>query len=289
MPVLPNTLGAEQVRLMPFIQNDMRAHTHDYLELVYIVRGQIRHTVNGTESTVAKGDFFIIDYDTPHSYTAIQDSSCQLINCLFLPSLIDPVLKNCRSFETLINNHLIHFSNNILKTNPANYVFHDDDGRISALFEALVEEYENKPYGYIELIRSKLIELLILTMRKIIREERTDYTDKTISQMLAYIHGHYDQDITLTQISRSLNYSLPYLSQKFKQTMGIPFIAYLQKVRIERSCWLLLNTSKPVSEIAALVGYRDLNFFHMIFKKCLDATPGEFRRAYQNRPAAGPV
>ena len=268
---------------MTLLQGNTGIHAHDYLEFVYITEGKILHTVNGLKNTVYKGDFFIIDYDTHHSYTKLGNNDCHLINCLFLPSLIDPTLKNCKSFETLINNHLIHFNNNVLKTKPANYVFHDDDGSIGIMFQTLVEEYAQKTYGYIELIRSKLIEILILTMRKIIKEETTGCMDKTISYILDYVNAHYAQDITLTSLSHALNYSLPYLSLKFKKVMGLPFSEYLQKIRIEHSCYLLLNTDKKINEIAELVGYDDINFFHTIFKKLLASTPREFRRAYQNK------
>ena len=283
MSIYPNTLNPEQVQLMTLLQENVTPHAHDYLELVYITQGEIIHTVNESENVVRQGDFFIIDYHTHHSYTTLPDNSCHLTNCLFLPSLIDPTLKDCKSFETLINNHLIHFNNNILKTNPANYVFHDDDGRIGTLFKTLVHEYTKKTYGYIEMIRSKLIEILILTMRKIIKEEAAACMDETISQVLSYIDAHYAQEITLTSLSRTLNYSLPYLSLKFKRAMGLPFSEYLQKIRIEQSCRLLLNTNKSIHEIAELVGYHDINFYYTVFKRLLAATPREFRKLYQNR------
>ena len=56
------------------------------------------------------------------------------------------------------------------------------------------------------------------------------------------------------------------------------FRAYLQKMRIEKSCELLRKSDLPVSEIAETVGYSDMKFFNSIFKKTLHMTPGEYRK-----------
>ena len=192
----------EQVMLMQLQQETLTAHSHNYLELVYIVQGEAIHTINGMQTTVREGDFFIIDYNTEHGYIVENETNLFLINCLFVPTLIDVTLKSCRSFETLLNNRLIHFNNSILRTNPANYIFHDEDGTILSLFNTMLQEYAQKQHGYIELIRCKLIELLILTMRKITDEEAVLCSDATISKITSLIEQRYAEDITLTMTPR---------------------------------------------------------------------------------------
>lgn len=274
-------LANEQIMLMQLRQESLTAHVHAYLELVYITQGEALHTINGIQSTVRQGDFFIIDYNTAHGYTVLPGTELHLINCLFVPALIDATLKDCQSFETLLNNHLIHFNNSILRTNPANYIFHDDDGLILALFHTMVQEYAQKRHGYIELLRCKLIELLILTMRKITDEEAVLCSDATIAKIIALIERRYAEDITLTDCSVQFNYSLPHLSQKFKKETGSSFRAFLQKTRIEKSCNLLLNTDNSISAIAEAVGYSDIKTFHSVFKKMLAMPPNAFRNKFK--------
>ena len=271
----------EQVMLMQLQQETLTAHSHNYLELVYIVQGEAIHTINGMQTTVREGDFFIIDYNTEHGYIVENETNLFLINCLFVPTLIDVTLKSCRSFETLLNNRLIHFNNSILRTNPANYIFHDEDGTILSLFNTMLQEYAQKQHGYIELIRCKLIELLILTMRKITDEEAVLCSDATISKITSLIEQRYAEDITLTMFSAQFNYSLPHLSQKFKKETGVSFREFLQKTRIEKSCNLLLNTNDSISAIAEQVGYSDMKTFHSVFKKILATTPNTFRSNFK--------
>ena len=79
-----------------------------------------------------------------------------------------------------------------------------------------------------------------------------------------------------------LNYSVPYLSKNIKTETGENFVNHLQKVRLEHSCRLLANTDKSVYEIMCSVGYRDVKFFNLLFKKNFSATPSEYRKRLKN-------
>lgn len=58
---------------------------------------------------VKAGDYFIIDYGSRHSYRECRDFT--LINCLFLPEMIDDTLADCRSFEEVLRVSLIRYYN----------------------------------------------------------------------------------------------------------------------------------------------------------------------------------
>jgi two-component system response regulator YesN len=143
----------------------------------------------------------------------------------------------------------------------------------------MLREFEEKAPGYMQVIRSKIIELLIVTMRKIYFTN-TDDTENNIDTMLKYISTEYMNDLTLGDICKKFNYSFAYLSAKFKNEVGINFTQYLQKIRIEQSMRLLANTNKTIIEIAQEVGYNDVKAFYMIFKRIANTTPAKFRRSY---------
>ena len=88
--------------------------------------------------------------------------------------------------------------------------------------------------------------------------------------------------ITLTEISKNLNYSVPYLSKLFREKYGETFESYLQRTRVGEGCRLLANTDKKVIEIAECVGYGDLKFFSEVFKKYMRVSPREYRRLYRS-------
>ena len=60
--------------------------------------------------------------------------------------------------------------------------------------------------------------------------------------------------------------------------MGQNFNSYVDQVRIEHSKELLLTTDLKVYTIAEKVGYRNVDYFHIKFKKNTGKSPAEFRR-----------
>ena len=104
--------------------------------------------------------------------------------------------------------------------------------------------------------------------------------DGNMDPIIEYISTEYMTDITLKDICRRFNYSLSYMSMKFKKTLGMTYIQYLQKTRVEQSMRLLVSTDMPVDEIARLVGYCDLKAFYTVFKRFANTTPAKFRKNY---------
>lgn len=258
---------------------ERESHTHEFLELAYVRRGSAIHSWNQTETRIREGDYFVIDYESRHSYRALTEEF-ELINCLFMPELIDPALKNCRSFQTVVSSYQIHFRDGLFTANPSASTFRDDSGAVRTLLTAMLEEYSGQAPGFLQIIRSKLIELLVITMRKICLDQRTDTVDRDIDRLVRYISTEYAGDIRLKEICREFNYSFSYMSMKFKKTLGLTYMEFLQKTRVEQSMRLLAGTDKPVEEIARAVGYRDIKSFYTAFKRFAGTTPAKFRQNY---------
>jgi two-component system response regulator YesN len=97
-----------------------------------------------------------------------------------------------------------------------------------------------------------------------------------------YIDHNYPENITLENIAPLFGYNSSYLGKIFSKRMGVNFNTYLDGIRIEHSKQLLLADKTQVYKIAELVGYRNVDYFHIKFKKNTGITPAEFRR--QNKP-----
>lgn len=269
----------ENIKIMVCDSMSSQPHTHDFLELAYVTKGSAVHFVGSKKMIISKGDYFIIDYYGVHSYYSMDNKPFQIINCLFRPELIDKSMKYCRSFHTLLNHYLIKMNAANLSINPSNSLFHDFDGKIYNYLKSLLKEYAEKQAGFNEIMRCTLIELIISTMRTI---KKTDTDGDNITKFIAsYIKENYMKKITLTEIAKELQYSVPYLSNKFKSDFGIGFCDYLEKLRIDEACRLLSNTNRTVGDISESVGYIDTDFFYSVFKKLTGKTPGQFRRMYK--------
>lgn len=248
-------------------------HTHEFLELVYVLSGTARHVLNDSEEQlISEGDFLIIDYNTTHSYKS-DDDSFAVINCIFMPSLIDSSLSYCKDFHTLLNHYLIQLNDKYSQINIADRIFHDNDGKILNILNQMLEEYRNPSLAGREMLRIKMIEILIITARNLPMCEKTD----TVSEIISKIHKSYNKNLTLSSMAEEVNYSLPYISKIFKERTGVTFSKYLQKVRINEACRLLANTNEKIWSISKLVGYEDVDFFCKTFKKITGTSPNTFR------------
>lgn len=83
--------------------------------------------------------------------------------------------------------------------------------------------------------------------------------------VLRYLEKHYMEEITLTQMARSCHYSTSYFSTLFKAQTGETFVSYLNRLRLEKACELLLTTNGKNADIAQQVGFSDPKYFNRLF------------------------
>ncbi len=268
----------EKIKMTVATSEKTNPHYHSFLELAYVAEGSALHFCDGRIEKITKGDYFIIDYNVSHGYLSFPgEGELMIVNCLFLPPFIDKTLGDYLPFNNVLSNYLIRFGDKSPVSRIGDFIFHDDDGHIRAILDKMLEEYYCKKSGYLEILRCNLIEMIIHTMRKADTSDRETCGD-SISQIKKYVDENYMRQITLTSISHDLNFSLPYLCKKFKSETGLLFSEYLQKVRVEQGCRLLANTDKKIIDIAQLVGYDDIKFFGLVFKKHMNMSPGAYRK-----------
>lgn len=274
----------EKLAVMTIEQEDIGMHAHDYFELTYIMSGTAKHTLNGVEGELKAGDYFFVDYGSQHCYENCKNVT--LINCMFAPELIDSSMAGCRSFEEVLRFCLIRYYKRYFGQGLSDHIMHDEDGRVLKLLEGIITEYESKEMGYMQVFRCQLIEIMILTLRKITKEEgsskKAEVKSTAILQMIQYMEANYRDRAVLTHFCEEHYFSPQYISSRFKKENGITVLAYLQKIRIQRSCELLSGSDITVREVAYEVGYEDVQFFSQIFRKSLHMTPGDYRKISQS-------
>ena len=254
------------------------SHCHLFFEMVYVTEGKAYHTLDGVRTLIKKGDYFIIDYNSYHHYDLIEGQPFRIINCLFRPEFIDYGLKDCRKFSSLLNHYLLRTNFTSLSYNPTQIILRDNDGEIAFLMNNIVKEFTDELSGNLELIRCMLIQMLILSMRKIAKKESYKTANKEITYMLEYIDKHYSENLSLSFFSEQFSYSPTYLSMKFKSEVGMNFTEALQRARLKQALFLISTTNKTIPEIAETIGYNDTKFFSNIFKKYTGMTPREFKK-----------
>lgn len=99
-----------------------------------------------------------------------------------------------------------------------------------------------------------------------------------IERVIAYIHDHYDQDISLQQCADAIGLNTFQVSRMFKKHTGCNFVDYVITYRIEKAKDMLLHTDMRIQDIAAKLRYTSVQNFIRTFKKTTGTTPGQYRK-----------
>ena len=100
-----------------------------------------------------------------------------------------------------------------------------------------------------------------------------------IFKSIAYLNKNYMCHVTLEQVAEHVALSPAYFSSVFKKEMQVNFSDYLNKIRIENSKKLLLDSNIKLVEISYLVGFESQSYFTKVFKKSEGITPKQYRQA----------
>jgi two-component system response regulator YesN len=107
---------------------------------------------------------------------------------------------------------------------------------------------------------------------------RLDLQDKGIvRQVYNFILKNIDNNISLAMVADQLYMNKTYISESFKQKVGISFTEFVTIVKMERAKVLILIDDLKTYEIAEKLGYKDAEYFSKVFKKVVGLTPTEFR------------
>lgn len=100
-----------------------------------------------------------------------------------------------------------------------------------------------------------------------------------IRKTVRFIRTRYAERLTLETVSAEAALSPSYFSRVFKDEIGMSFVEYLSRVRIERSKVLLRDRRIPLVEVAAMAGFTDQSYFTKVFRRLTGVSPGRFRES----------
>ncbi|WP_057305835.1 MULTISPECIES: helix-turn-helix domain-containing protein [unclassified Paenibacillus] len=109
-------------------------------------------------------------------------------------------------------------------------------------------------------------------------QEQDNKNNKTVEKVVAYIHTHYQTDLSIEMIAIGVGLNSSYLSRIFKQHKSQTILEYLTLKRMEESKNLLMDTNMNLNDISMAVGYNNVNSYIRFFKKIEGITPGEYRK-----------
>jgi AraC-like DNA-binding protein len=102
-------------------------------------------------------------------------------------------------------------------------------------------------------------------------------TSDMVKQAVFYIEQHFDQPLNRSDVADAIAVSENYLSQIFRQEMGVSLWDYLNRLRINHARHLLQSSALSITGVAAAVGIFDPAYFSRIFHKQVGLSPSAYR------------
>ena len=144
--------------------------------------------------------------------------------------------------------------------------------------EGSTHETELKKCENAQQILEKIQRIFHVLISKLVQV--AEETDNSIAdEMIAFVHDHYDRDISLTDLAEQFNFSPGYISILFKNYVGENYKDYLNLYRVNKAKEIYNSNHRlTVNEIGERVGFNHVNTFIRIFKKYEGVSPGQYFR-----------
>lgn len=253
-------------------------HSHTFFELTYVYDGACEQNINDQPVKMRTGDFLVIPPGVRHSISVFDKSI--VIQIPVKKSTLEYIFFNFLQHDNILS---MFFINSIYAQHVNDYIiFHSgDDFHIKTAVSFLVLENINREEYWQNMMINTTMNIFGLLLRNYEKSvELPSIVKKSDIQrfsLIRYIQENYT-DISLSKIAEKFHYTPEYTSKLIKETTGMNFMQILQKVRIERAEFLLMDTNMTITNIGLQVGYDNAEHFIRTFKKLKQTTPSTYRK-----------
>jgi len=237
-------------------------HWHRSVEIFLVLEGNIDFYINSEQIVLGQGQLILVNSNEVHSIDC-PDPNFTLV--LQIPRAL---------FEQYL-------------TGADTLVFYrsgEKDALLAASIEQMYEIYSSRPYGYMFGVLRDFYQIMYLLVSDYriaeVDEERKlqNRNLERLSSITDYIRANYNENLTLEKVADRFGFSPAYLSRMFQKYAGINYKKYVQELRIEAGYRLLMNTARPVGEIAMECGFPDGRSFAKAFSRRYGMTPAQYRK-----------
>ncbi len=263
---------------------ECRIHTHEFSELVIVLRGRGLHIAPGVSWPIGAGDAFVLHGDQEHGY--VDTADLDLVNIMFVPE--DLNLPSADT-ATLPGYHILFTLEPMFRQRDRFEsrlrMSQDQLRRVEALVERLERELRDKTAGWQYSALGSFM-LIVADLSRFYMETDTPAAQplQRLGRVVSYAERHYSEAPSLERLAEVGCMSRRTLSRLFRRALGVSPIEYMVRLRIERAMELLSSSEESITEIALQLGYSDGNYFTRQFRALTGTTPTEARRR-AGRPA----
>lgn len=260
-------------------QGDVPWHWHQEFEVIYINSGTVRCSAGDRRFLLQEGDAVFINSGVPHALFQRLGNSYDEHDIVFHPRLVYgevgsvfydkyllPLLR-CSALPGLKLSPEISWQKEaILLFRQAISCFLEEQ----ELFELSLRNALSSFCGIIWKENQNIIGPAAL---------KPPASMDRVQKMLDYFHAHYQDPISLDELSAQASICKRECQRIFKSVLGLTPSQYFEQYRLSMSVSLLLGTDESIIDISGKCGFQSPSYFTKLFRKRYGITPSRFRAA----------
>lgn len=255
-------------------------HYHNTYEISFITEGAGKRIVGDSIMEFHPGDLVFIGKNLPHVWIPEKDQGIWLnrnLEMVFLQFTSDVLCQHILSLP-----EFVHVQKALTLSERGILITGQTLNEVSALMLQMpyLKDFERMIYFL------KILDLIgrgdgltPLASREYLKT-RFSTANRRIEIIHEYMMNNYRNEIDLEHLSGLVNMAKGSVCRYFKQNTGITVFEYLNKIKAEFACKLLMNNDLSIMDVCLDSGYNSLSHFNKQFKKATGITPREYRKRF---------
>ena len=251
-------------------------HHHDFFEVYYFLSGRVSFKVEGKTYHLESGDLLLINPQELHQpdigADAVYERIVLWIDRAYLANLCSAAGED---LSACFNNDFPGHTN-LLRPSKLRRA------ALSQLLDRLNREYYSDELGSFAYAQGLLTQFMVELNRLSRSSSRVEKREEPdlITQVLAFIGAHYQENITLESLAAEFFVSKYYLSHEFSHRVGTSIYRYVIFRRLLQARELIAAGLSP-GEVYQNCGFGDYANFYRAFKGEYGISPREFAQQIQ--------
>lgn len=251
-------------------------HKQTTVEISFVIEGAVDVFVLAEKATVKEGNGFFIMPGNLHSVTPSPEAKAAIyFTFIFEPEVLygkKGSFFECKYYTPFTQSGVPFFT------------FSKEQPWAKEPFEAAkrIESSYPNPTAEFKLKTQRTLQDIWITFYHHIliqgNHNRIQQNTKKILDMISYIHTHYAEKFSLTDMAEQTTISRSECCRYFKKAMHITISDYLLEYRLTKAIELLENTTMNITEIAHATGFCDVSYFIRRFHEKLNCSPQKYRK-----------
>lgn len=147
-------------------------------------------------------------------------------------------------------------------------------------------ELSENEFGYEIKLREALSEIWIkifaISQSKLEEKKNYDRVIDKIKLMMAYVHEHYAEKITIKELAAATFSSQRECFRVFHDCLHMTPVEYINSYRLQIACQMLAEGRETITYISHACGLGSSSYFGKLFREYIGCTPLEYRSKWQN-------